>query len=140
MQKTLSIIIGVAIVVGVGGFYGGMKYTESKIPTRFSNMPGGSRMARDARGNFGVRGDIMAGEIISKDEKIITIKLREGGSRIIFLGVKTSIAKTVDGTTTDLVIGKQVTVMGSENSDGSITAESVQLRNSMVVSPSSDAK
>ncbi len=36
--------------------------------------------------------------------------------------------KTVDGTLADLEVGKQVTVTGDQNPDGSVNAKSVQVR------------
>ncbi len=138
-------IIITLIIAGGGAFYGGMQYQKSKSPSSdFQNlrnlspeerqqrlqqmgMPGGSRGGNQNGGGFATC------EIISKDDKSITFKLRDGGSRIIFYSNSTEISKFVAGTQNDLEVGKTVTVNGSANSDGSITAQSIQIR--PVISP-----
>lgn len=126
MKKILPIIIAL-IIIGGGAFYGGMKYTQSKNPQGSAlGMPGMDMKA----GRLGNRTNsgFATGEIISKDNQDITIKLRDGGSKIIFYSDNTEVGKFVSGTSDDLEIGKSVTINGKANQDGSITAESIQLR------------
>lgn len=96
------------------------------------------------RGPGGMRGgsDVAAGEVIAKDEASITVNLRDprpaaspgagneggGGSRIVFFTAETPITKSVSGSAADVVIGTQVFVNGTQNQDGSITADSIQIR------------
>ncbi|OGE98834.1 MAG: hypothetical protein A3J05_01665 [Candidatus Doudnabacteria bacterium RIFCSPLOWO2_02_FULL_48_13] len=151
MNKLIAIVIAVAVVVGGGAFFGGMKYAESKSlrgrvsQADFQNLQNLSPEERQQRlqelganAGAGFRGGagggqrggggLTAGEIIAKDDKSITVKLSDGGSKIIFLSDSTTISKMTDGTKSDLEIGKQVTVNGSANSDGSVTAQNIQLR------------
>ena len=150
MNKLIVIVIATAVVVGGGAFFGGMKYAESKSPqgrvsqADFQNLQNLSPEERQQRlqelganAGAGFRGagggqrgggGFTAGEIIAKDDKSITVKLSDGGSKIVFLSDSTTISKMTDGTKSDLEIGKQVTVNGSANSDGSVTAQSIQLR------------
>ena len=151
MNKLIAIVIVTAVVVGGGAFFGGMKYAESKSPqgrvsqADFQNLQNLSPEERQQRlqelganAGAGFRGGagggqrggggLTAGEIIAKDDKSITVKLSDGGSKIVFLSDSTTISKMTDGTKSDLEIGKQVTVNGSANSDGSVTAQSIQLR------------
>lgn len=151
MNKLITVVIAVAVVVGGGAFFGGMKYAESKSPrgglaqADFQNLQNLSPEERQQRmqelganagGGFrggaggGQRGGggLTVGEIISKDEKSVTVKLQDGGSKIIFLSDSTEITKSAAGTLGDLEVGKNISVNGTANSDGSVTAQSIQLR------------
>ena len=82
---------------------------------------------RRGGGNF-AGGGLVGGEILSTEEKSLTLKLRDGGSRLVFFSSGTQILKSATGTIKDFVPGEQVVVTGAENTDGSITAQSIQLR------------
>ncbi len=148
-KKVLPIIIAL-IIVGVGAFYGGMKYAESKSSTRnsannfqnFQNLSpeerqqrfdqiGGLRGTRNSQTGTG----FVNGEIISKDEQSITVKLRDGGSKIVFYSDSAKVEKFIDGSSADLEIGKTVMVNGSANQDGSVTAQSIQIRPNSPLTP-----
>jgi len=73
------------------------------------------------------QGRPVAGEIIEKDEKSITIKLQDGSSKIVMLPGNTEIRKVTAGSRNDLKQGERVFVVGKENSDGSVTASIVQI-------------
>ena len=127
MNKLITIVIVVAVIVGSGAFYGGMKYAESKnsqqrIQALVTNAGG-------FRNKTGVqqRNGSANGEIIAKDDKSVTIKLRDGGSKIVFFADSTKIAKSVSGTLNNLEVGKSVIINGKANQDGSITAESISI-------------
>lgn len=148
----VPIIIGV-VIIGGGSFYGGMKYGESKT----ANVGAAQGQNRFAQGQFGqgtfggirsarsgAGGGFISGQIVSKDDKSITVELHSpvqgqngtpttttSGSKIIFFGDSTQIMKSTSGTIDDLLAGKEVTVMGTVNSDGSITAQSIQLRSTV---------
>jgi hypothetical protein len=51
-----------------------------------------------------------------------------GGSQIAVLAPSTQYRKAVDGSATDVTTGSMVTITGTQNSDGSITAQNVQIR------------
>ena len=147
MNKLIAIGIAVAVVVGGGSFYGGMKYAEGKSPrgqfsrTDLQNPSPEERQQRlqelgaNAGGAFrgtGTRagttgGGFAGGEIISKDDKSVTVKLQDGGSRIIFLSDSMKVTKSTDGSVADLQVGTQIVANGTANSDGSITAQTIQL-------------
>lgn len=132
MKNPIIITIIVALVVGVGAFFGGMKYQQSKRVTFGGNFAGG-QFQRRAAGNqqFG-RNNQQAfrpvmGQIVSLDDKSISVKMPDGSSKIVLLGDNVSITKTNQASKTDLSVGAQVAVFGSQNSDGSISAQTVQL-------------
>jgi len=144
MKKCIPIIVAAVVVAAGAGFYCGMKYSPSRsVDTfgrgtfqnlspeeraqRFQQMGGqNGGQRRTNGGQFG--GGMVSGEIISKDDKSITVKLRDGGSKIVFYSDATEIAKSVLGTVGDLEVGKTVSVNGSANSDGSVSAQMIQLR------------
>lgn len=138
MKKMQNVIIAgivLILIVGAGSFYGGMKYGVSKgssnknqqgMAQQFGGANGGQPGQRS--GTSGRGGSFINGEILSKDDKSVTIKLQNGGSKIVLLSGSTSIGKTTDGALTDLEVGKNVMVTGSTNTDGSMTAQSIQIR------------
>ena len=151
MKKTLLTVLAVAVVVGGGAFYGGMKYAQGRISQGFwegmaninlsGQSPSGQGGLRGGRaGTTGTDGGFTAGEIIAKDDKSITVKLRDGlsgqgGSKIVFFSDATEISKFANGAAADLEIGKSVSLSGKANSHGSITAQSIQLRPMPVSTP-----
>jgi hypothetical protein len=128
MKKTLIIFIILILVVGAGSFFGGMKYGQSKSGMGFKD--GNFQGALAGMPGTGIRqnsgSSFVVGEIISKDDTSMTIKTSNGGSKIVFYSGSTSIQKTATGTVADLETGKSVTVRGTTNSDGSITAQTIQ--------------
>ena len=141
MKKTLLLVLVVAVVVGGLAFYGGIKYSQGQTSQRFAQI-GANGGLRGGRTGGASGNGFVSGTILSKDANSITVELRNFGgnaagsnsgvgSKIVFLGNSTEIGKTVNGTLNDLSVGQSVTVTGSANSDGSITAQSVQIRPNM---------
>lgn len=131
-NNAVILIVVSALVFGAGGFFGGMKYAQGKRVQFTNGQFGGSAMqggrfagqnGTNGRGGFRP----VSGEIIRADETSITVKLPDGGSKIILISGKTSINKTEEGSTADLKTGERVSVFGTENSDGSVTAQNVQI-------------
>ena len=131
MGKTIVSMLAVVVVIGAGSFYGGMKYgqqTGLASATQGSFSGSGAGVSRGARRNSSMNGDAVMGEILFKDDTSITVKLRDGGSRIVFVSASTQVMKSTTGVFSDLGIGDQVASFGTANADGSITAKSIQLR------------
>jgi hypothetical protein len=135
MGNKYKIIIISVLLLGVS-FYGGKQYGQSVNTASLTNATSQrSNFVRNTNGASarvgamrGANGGFTTGEVISKDDTSIVVKLKDGGSKIIFVSNSTSVAKTESGTLADVSVGKQVSVTGSSNSDGSVTAESIQIR------------
>lgn len=128
-MKNTSILAVVLLVIGLGaGFFGGMQYQKSQRP-QFgqTNTPAGNQGRRTGFGQNGADNRPVSGDIISSDDKGITVKLADGSSKIILVSGSTQINKTDLGAKSDLTVGQKVLVIGSANSDGSITAQNIQL-------------
>lgn len=120
MNKNLIITVLVAALAAIAGFFGGTKYTQSKRTALRGNfvMQQGS-----GRQNFRP----VMGEVLSVDDKSMTVKLPDGSSKIVVLSGTTVISKSDTATISDVKVGDKVGVFGTDNSDGSVTAQSVQL-------------
>ena len=128
--KIIAGIIGAVVIIGVS-FYSGMVYGKSSAPTRGQFGNGEFRTGQQGMGTGvmrGAGGGFTAGEILSKDASSITIKMQDGSTKIILISTSTEVMKSTVGTIDDLLVGTNVTVAGSSNSDGSVTAQSVQIR------------
>ena len=125
MKKILPIVIALAAVAGCS-FFGGMKFAESKGSLAgFSQRQG--NFQRMGNGTSTARSGFVSGEIMNKDDSSLTVKLRDGGSKIVFFSEASVITKSASGTISDLEAGKQITVSGKTNDDGSVTAQSIQI-------------
>lgn len=133
VSKSLIMTVIVAVIVGAAAFFGGMTYQKSQVVTsngQFAGMMGrngenstngGTRMGR------GFGGGAVVGQIVSLDKNSITVQLTDGSSKIVNLSVNTTYSKSSTGALSDLADGTKVAVFGTPNSDGSVTAQNVQI-------------
>lgn len=121
------------IIVGGGAFYAGMSYASSKTPATQSGFTAGMGGAGGFAGRTGARGGagggFTAGTIVSSGNGTISIQQQNGSStEIVLVGPSTQILKTIAGSAGDLSVGTTVTISGTSNSDGSMTASAIQIR------------
>ncbi len=131
-KKIVLYMVLVAIVVGSIAYYAGFKHAE------------GSALAANASGQFrgGNRGGRMGGNlaggtVIAKDATSITVEGRDGSSKIVFFSAATPVMKMVAGASADIAIGKEVTITGKANADGSISADTISIRPAVTQKPAS---
>ena len=123
------------VMVGGGSFYAGTKYSNSAAPQARS---GQAQQGGGQRGRFANGAGFVAGSIIAMDPQSITVQLGgpnasstnngSTGSKIVLFSASTQVGKFVTGAATDLKVGQTVMVQGNQNSDGSVTASSIQIR------------
>lgn len=122
-NQMLMVVIALIAIAGIS-FFGGMKYGQSQG----RNLLGG-QFQRGSNAQFGRMGlgRATVGDIVSLDSNSITVKMADGTSRIVNLSSSTTYSKTDTSSKSDLKTGEKVAVFGTENSDGSVTAQNVQL-------------
>ncbi len=113
----MVVTIIAVLVVGAVGFFAGTKYQQTQTS-------GGVRFGGQ-NGQQGFRP--VSGQIVSADDTGITIKMRDGSSKIVIIPDSASISKPTQASKSALKSGEQVMVMGKSNTDGSVTAQMVQL-------------
>lgn len=149
-SSTIVLAVAVGVVALAAGLFVGMSYgkghpsvetameTVSNLtPEQMAQLgtsgggfpgggfPGGAGGGGGGNGNAG--GGFTAGSIVSNDGSTITIEMNDGSTKFVLYSGSTTIRKSAEGTSADLVAGENVVVTGSANSDGSITATQIQL-------------
>ena len=138
MKQFTPYVIALIVMVGVAGFFGGMKYQSGKQSVfnrqGFGGAQGVSGMRTGngpaAGGRTGVNRPVN-GEVLTSDDKSITVKLPDGSSKIVLITSTTQINKASEATKSDITAGIRVAVFGQTNPDGSVTAQNVQLNPTM---------
>ena len=128
MKNNLIKIIAIAVVVGLLGFYAGMQYQKSQ---RGNFLVGSRNGATGQQGTIGKQGNNIGGpvngEITSFDATTITVKTKDGNSKVIVYSDSTKVNKTSEGSKSDLKVGEEVMIIGTTSSDGTVTAQTISL-------------
>jgi hypothetical protein len=154
-MKTPQIVIGVvaALALAGGGFAAGMTFDRTQS-TSGDRSPTGTAGATGARGGTGARGAFgggtgalagqqpVTGRILAVNDGSITVAAVERGqggpnaqasaspattSQIVLVGANTRIVKTTetDVKLSDLKVNDQVTVIGSTDTTGTVSATAI---------------
>ena len=134
MNKNLLTIVAVAIIACGAGFFGGVQYQKSiKSNTRNFQAMGqqnGNQQNSTGKNNInknrGMNGPV-SGEITNVDGTSITIKTKDGSSKIVMYSSSTTVNKTSQGSSSDLKTGEQVMVIGNTATDGTVTAQTISV-------------
>jgi hypothetical protein len=127
-MKNKQLITGVvALIVGVGIGYFGAHALMPATPTgaaAYAARTGGAGFA----GRTGGMGGLLSGTVAASDSGSITLDTKDGSSHVILVTPATTVQKSVSGSLTDVAVGSTIIVTGTTNSDGSVSATSIQLR------------
>ena len=133
MNRVVKIVLGVVILLAALGasFYGGMVYGEGRAQ---SARAGGGRFTGGTPGGFnngqggqGQRGGGVFGQISEIGNGYLVVTDNNGNQTKIIVTDTTLIEKNASVKLTDLATGDSVIVSGSQGSDGTYTARSVQV-------------
>jgi hypothetical protein len=136
------VLVGVVVLVlvvgaGLGGYFYGVSVGKSSFPGNMQftrgqfNQQGGpgqrdpNQTAQPRTGLITSQGGGVFGSISKIDGATLTVKTAGGDVQVLTTDT-TLIEKYASVTVADLAVGEQVTVQGSTNDDGSVTARSVQ--------------
>ncbi|MDD5438287.1 MAG: DUF5666 domain-containing protein [Patescibacteria group bacterium] len=127
-----STVIALAIVCLLLGGAAGYFVTTTFIKPNAKNFNGmaGQFVARGTNGgarNANSMG-LVSGELIKMDNGSMSIKLRDGSSKLVLTTPSTEAVKMASTTLDTLKVGENVIVSGTANADGSLTAQTVQVR------------
>lgn len=124
------VLAGVAAVAI--GLFGGILIGHSTASSSSSQSAGtrggfGGAAGGGAGGGFagGAGGGFTAGTIASIDGGTITLTLTDGSKVKVTTGTSTTVTKSAAGKVSDLATGEKVTVRGTKDSSGNVTATSV---------------
>jgi hypothetical protein len=131
MKKRIVLLAVISVVIIGFSFFGGMKYGESKSPL-------GSFTGANFRGEAGLPSSsgspvrsgngTLNGEIVSLADGSLIIKIQDGSSKIVLFSGATEVSEMITGSIRDIKAGRIAMVSGTQNSDGSYTAKTIQLR------------
>ena len=124
-MKKYSVHIIWAIVVIVA-FVGGMFYGKSGVTSQTASRSYASSTRSGSASRAG--GGFVSGQIISVSGNSMTVSLANGNSQVVFYSSSTPITviKPTVVSASALTAGTRVMVTGTSNSDGSLTATSIQ--------------
>jgi hypothetical protein len=137
----IPVMAVVVIAVGVGCFFAGRSVGDGSVSAEEAmaalqsqgagGTGDGGSFPAGGRGNGGnAEGTSMiSGSIVSVDSDTITVKLSDDSTKLIIFSGSTTISKTEAGSSADLAAGTEISVSGSTNSDGSVTATRISIGN-----------
>jgi len=117
------------VVVVIIAFIGGIYYGKTTVPSVASrgNFAG---LTSSTRGSFAGRtgaagGGAVIGQVTAVDANSITVQLANGNSEVVLYSSSTPVTEPTKVSPSILATGMTITVGGTQNSDGSLTAQTI---------------
>ncbi len=111
-------------VIAVVAFVGGMFYGKSAASP--AGQAGTYASSMRGAGRYG--GGFVSGQVLSVDSTTVIVGLASGNSEIVLYSTSTQIVKPTAVPANSLAPGMRVTIGGTPNSDGSLTAQTIQIQ------------
>jgi len=130
INKTMVIAALLIVIALGGGFVAGMQFQKGRALLTRNGSYATFRQNGQTRMRFGQNGQNfrpVRGQVLSIDASGLTVKLSDGSSRIVVVSGTTTFVKSASAAQSDVKTGDTVMVVGTQNSDGSITALDVQI-------------
>jgi cytidylate kinase len=124
-KYSVHIIWAVVVIVAFGGgAWWGKSSAANQVASRetFTTSTRTGGLGRATGGGF------VSGQIISADSNSLTVALANGNSQVVFYSSSTQVMKPTIVPASNLTAGTRVMIGGTENSDGSLTAQSIQVQ------------
>ncbi|HSD98264.1 MAG TPA: DUF5666 domain-containing protein [Patescibacteria group bacterium] len=139
------IISALLVILALGGgFFAGMQFQKNRVAMVARNgFYQSFGQNGQMRGRFGQNGSAfrpVRGQVLSIDPTGLTVKLVDGSSKIVVVSSSTMFAKSTNASESDVKTGDNVMVVGTQNSDGSITASNVEINPGQMPTPTSAAQ
>ncbi len=131
MKKYLvhTVWLVVALIALGGGYYWGKASAASNLQSAFAGGAGAfGSSTRRAAGAGATGGGLVTGQITAMDSSSITLQLANGNSEVVFFSSSTPVTEPTTVSPSTLKVGTNVMVGGTTNSDGSVTAQTIQVR------------
>ena len=117
-DKKMICIIVVFIIIAGGAFYIGAKYEKSKL-IKLGLM-------KNNKSEVCLMSGYVDGEIVSKNDNMWRIKIKDGSTQEVFIFASTKMNKKSTETLASLALGQQVSISGIKNVDGSFLAQTIK--------------
>jgi len=132
-KNKIHIIWAIVVVIAlVGGFFWGKGMAASGATAgrgtgRFAF--GSSTTGFAGRGGFAAGGGFTAGQVTAVNGNSLMLQLANGNSENVFFSSSTQVIVPQPASISSIQPGAMVMVGGTQNSDGSVTASTIQVRN-----------
>ncbi|MFA6007762.1 MAG: hypothetical protein WC784_03935 [Candidatus Shapirobacteria bacterium] len=124
-NQNILVVVLVALIFAGAGFFVGKSVEQNQIQTQRTQLAG--QFGNRAGGTGNARGGQVLGTILSQNGNSMTVQMTDGSSKIVLILGTTSINQAATATVADLKVGEKVSVFGSTNTDGSVSAQNIQI-------------
>jgi uncharacterized protein (UPF0333 family) len=132
MNKNMMIVVAAILIVvaAAGGFFGGTMFQKNQTSTLGAMGRGNFATRFGQNGQNGQNAQAfrpVRGQVLSMGNNSLTVKMSDGSTKIVVLSASTSFVQSTKAVLSDIKTGDTINVVGTQNSDGSVTASDVQI-------------